>query len=230
MGRTLTVRAEGWPATPLRVVGIVRDVRPADADARVSPQIYVPWSWHPGRRMRFLIRTAVADPMPLVPAIRGRLAAVEPEPILRRVHDGPGALQRHRQRIRPLGTDDGDRAHRAGGCGSRRLRPGRARRDPAHARDWGAPRAGRATRRRGPHGGWRRGAAGNVRGPRRSGGRDRPRLCHRGGGRGQPARSGCLRHGRGDPVADGAGRHVLARAAGRHGSTRPWRFAPSKPR
>ena len=32
--------------------------------------------------MRFLIRTAVADPLPLVPAIRGRLAAVEPdEPI-----------------------------------------------------------------------------------------------------------------------------------------------------
>jgi len=82
VGRTLTVRAEGWPATPLRVVGIVRDVRPADADARVSPQIYVPWSWHPDRRMRFLIRTAVADPLPLVPAIRGRLAAVEPdEPI-----------------------------------------------------------------------------------------------------------------------------------------------------
>jgi putative ABC transport system permease protein len=76
------VHAEGWPATPLRVVGIVRDVRPAEADARVSPQIYVPWSWHPDRRMRFLIRTAVADPLPLVPAIRGRLAAVEPdEPI-----------------------------------------------------------------------------------------------------------------------------------------------------
>ena len=82
VGRTLTVRADGWPATPLRVVGVVRDVRPAEADARVGPQVYVPWSWHPERRMRFLVRTTAADPLSLVPAIRARVAAVEPdEPI-----------------------------------------------------------------------------------------------------------------------------------------------------
>jgi putative ABC transport system permease protein len=82
VGRTLTVRADGWPATPLRVVGIVRDVRPAEADARVGPQVYVPWSWHPERRMRFLVRTTAVDPLSLVPAIRGRVAVVEPdEPI-----------------------------------------------------------------------------------------------------------------------------------------------------
>jgi putative ABC transport system permease protein len=82
VGRTLTVRADGWPATPLRVVGVVRDVRPAEADARVGPQLYVPWPWHPERRMRFLVRTSAADPLSLVPTIRGRVAVVEPdEPI-----------------------------------------------------------------------------------------------------------------------------------------------------
>jgi len=82
VGRTLTVRAEGWPATPLRVVGVVRDVRPADADGRVGPQVYVPWSWHPERRLRFVVRTTAADPLQLVPAIRARVATIEPdEPI-----------------------------------------------------------------------------------------------------------------------------------------------------
>jgi len=82
VGRTLTVRAEGWPATPLRVVGVVRDVRPADADGRVGPQVYVPWSWHPERRMRFVVRTTADDPLQLVPAIRARVAMIEPdEPI-----------------------------------------------------------------------------------------------------------------------------------------------------
>jgi putative ABC transport system permease protein len=82
VGRTLTVRADGWPATPLRVVGVVRDVRPAEADVRVGPQIYVPWSWHPERRMRFIVRTTSDDPVQLVPALRSRVAAVEPdEPI-----------------------------------------------------------------------------------------------------------------------------------------------------
>jgi len=79
LGRTLTVHAEGWPSTPLRVVGIVADVRPADIDVRVSPQIYVPWSWHPDRRMRFLVRTAITDPVQLVPAIRSRVAALAPD-------------------------------------------------------------------------------------------------------------------------------------------------------
>jgi predicted permease len=82
VGRTLTVRADGWPTTPLRVVGVVRDVRPAETDVRVGPQVYVPWSWHPERRMRFIVRTTADDPLQLVPAIRGRVAALEPdEPI-----------------------------------------------------------------------------------------------------------------------------------------------------
>jgi len=79
VGRTLTVRADGWPSTPLRVIGVVQDVRPAAADTRIGPQIYVPWSWHPERRMRFVVRSAAADPASLVPAIRSRLAAIQPD-------------------------------------------------------------------------------------------------------------------------------------------------------
>ena len=79
LGQTLTVRAAGWPPTPLRVIGVVRDVRPADADNRIGPQIYVPWSWHPERRMRFVVRSAVADTASLVPDIRSRLAALQPD-------------------------------------------------------------------------------------------------------------------------------------------------------
>lgn len=81
IGSQATVIAPGVSATPLLVVGIVANARPADVDQRAMPQVYVPSAWHPQRAMTIVVRT-MADPHRSARAIREQAAALDAnEPI-----------------------------------------------------------------------------------------------------------------------------------------------------
>jgi putative ABC transport system permease protein len=82
IGARATIVAPNLPNTPLQIIGIVANVRKADIDQRVMPQVYVPTTWKPDRTMAVVVRTDSTDPLQMVPAIRAQAAAIDPnEPL-----------------------------------------------------------------------------------------------------------------------------------------------------
>jgi predicted permease len=82
IGSRATIVSPDMPNMPLRVVGIVANVRTSEIDQRTTPQVYVPSAWRPERAMAVVVRTDGIDPLGTVPAIRAQAAALEPnEPI-----------------------------------------------------------------------------------------------------------------------------------------------------
>jgi putative ABC transport system permease protein len=82
IGARATIVAPNVPNTPLQIVGIVANVRKADIDQRVTPQVYVPITWRPDRTMAMVVHSDSTDPLQLVPAIRAQAAEIDPnEPL-----------------------------------------------------------------------------------------------------------------------------------------------------
>jgi putative ABC transport system permease protein len=82
IGARATIVAPNLPNTPLQIVGIVANVRKADIDQRVMPQVYVPVTWKPDRTMAVVVRSDSTDPLELVPAVRALAAEIDPnEPL-----------------------------------------------------------------------------------------------------------------------------------------------------
>jgi hypothetical protein len=77
IGAVLRVEASSGPL-PLRIVGIVEDVRHEDVTAEIGPQIYVPLAQSSVRR-RFLVVRGEADASTLAPPVREAIGTVEPE-------------------------------------------------------------------------------------------------------------------------------------------------------
>jgi ABC-type antimicrobial peptide transport system permease subunit len=78
IGTRATIVSREMPDTPLRVVGIVANVRKADLDQRTLPQVYVPSTWTAGRAMAVVVRADATDPLQSIQAIRAQAAALEP--------------------------------------------------------------------------------------------------------------------------------------------------------
>jgi putative ABC transport system permease protein len=82
IGSRATIVAPDMPDMPLQIVGIVANVRQADIDRRVMPQVYVPLSSTPDRTMSIVVRSESTDPLQMVAAIRAQAAAIDPnEPL-----------------------------------------------------------------------------------------------------------------------------------------------------
>jgi len=62
----------------VEIVGVVRDVKPFLPDAQVTPQIYWPFAQAPRWGVQFIVRTAT-DPVSLMPAVRAKLAQIDPD-------------------------------------------------------------------------------------------------------------------------------------------------------
>jgi predicted permease len=77
VGAVLRVEASSGPL-PLRIVGIVEDVRHEDVTAEIGPQIYVPLAQSSVRR-RFLVVRGEADASTLAAPVREAIGTVEPD-------------------------------------------------------------------------------------------------------------------------------------------------------
>ena len=77
IGAVLRMEASSGPL-PLRIVGVVEDVRHADVTAEIGPQIYVPLAQSSVRR-RFLMVRGEAEAGTLAPLVRNAIGTVEPD-------------------------------------------------------------------------------------------------------------------------------------------------------
>jgi putative ABC transport system permease protein len=64
---------QGW----LEIVGVVRNLRNSDIDQGPLAQVYVAWSRQPSTDLAVVVKSASADPLMLVPAIREQVAAID---------------------------------------------------------------------------------------------------------------------------------------------------------
>ena len=71
---------------PLEVVGVVHDVVNTSIGEVQPPQTYLPWTQWTWRRMTIVVRTAGADPVDLLPAIRQVVWSVEENVPLTNIH------------------------------------------------------------------------------------------------------------------------------------------------
>jgi predicted permease len=67
----------GWGDTPVRVVGVVGDVRYEDIEAPARPAMYLPYSQQSRPRGIVFIRGTTRDPTPLAGAVREQIRAVD---------------------------------------------------------------------------------------------------------------------------------------------------------
>jgi putative ABC transport system permease protein len=77
VGSQIHVEATG-ASVPMRIVGVVEDVRHQDVTSPIGPQIYVPLAQSPVRR-RFLVVRGEAAAAALAPLVREAIARVEPD-------------------------------------------------------------------------------------------------------------------------------------------------------
>jgi putative ABC transport system permease protein len=83
IGEHLTF-GSGAPRLAVEIVGVVGDVRSNALSVAPVIEAYAPLPQVPGRGLSVVVRSAVADPAVLLPAIRQRLAAIDPDlPIVR---------------------------------------------------------------------------------------------------------------------------------------------------
>ena len=64
--------------TWLEIVGVVANVRNSDIDSAQLPQVYVSLWRYPSADLAVVVKSASADPLQLVPAIRAQVAAIDP--------------------------------------------------------------------------------------------------------------------------------------------------------
>ncbi|MDQ3698954.1 MAG: ABC transporter permease [Gemmatimonadota bacterium] len=79
VGRWLQTGAPSPDAPRLTIVGIVPDVKYAGLDAEPEATIYVPYKQHLWWRSPYIVIRTAGDPLGQIPALRGALAAVDPQ-------------------------------------------------------------------------------------------------------------------------------------------------------
>jgi len=62
----------------MEIVGVVANIRNSDIDQGPPPQVYVSLWRHPDPYFAVVVKSASADPLQLVPAIRAQVAALDP--------------------------------------------------------------------------------------------------------------------------------------------------------
>ncbi|MFN2563575.1 MAG: ABC transporter permease [Gemmatimonadaceae bacterium] len=67
----------GWGAAPIRVVGIVGDMRFEDIEAPARPAMFLPYSQQSRPRGVVFVRSSRGDPAALTPAVRQQIRAVD---------------------------------------------------------------------------------------------------------------------------------------------------------
>jgi putative ABC transport system permease protein len=88
IGKRLRIHVSIGHKEPQReVVGVVGDVRIRSLDQPVAPVAYVPHAQYSAEQMTVFVRAA-GDPVTLLPAIKSRLARIDPEIALTRVRTG----------------------------------------------------------------------------------------------------------------------------------------------
>jgi putative ABC transport system permease protein len=75
IGARIALDATGQD-TWLEIVGVVANVRNSDIDQAQLPQVYVSWRY-PSTGLAVVVKSASADPLQLVPAIRAQVAAID---------------------------------------------------------------------------------------------------------------------------------------------------------
>ena len=80
VGKRLKRGGTDRPDIPfMEIVGVVGDVRYEGLDAKMQPAYYVPFAQNGWGDMSLVVRSGVADPAALVPAVRGELRSLDPE-------------------------------------------------------------------------------------------------------------------------------------------------------
>jgi putative ABC transport system permease protein len=78
IGARIALDATGQE-TWLEIVGVVANVRNSDIDSAQLPQVYVSLWRYPSAGLAVVVKSASADPLQLVPAIRTQVAAIDPD-------------------------------------------------------------------------------------------------------------------------------------------------------
>jgi predicted permease len=77
LGLRVALDAAPGRETWLQIVGVVGNVRNADVDQGPVPAVYVSTSWRPTASVAVVVKSATADPLQLVPAIRAEVAGLD---------------------------------------------------------------------------------------------------------------------------------------------------------
>jgi putative ABC transport system permease protein len=85
IGRWLTTGDPAPDATRITIVGVVPDVKYAGLDAPAEPTLYVPYAQNRWWRSMYLIVRTQGAPLALAPAVRARVAELDPNVPLREI-------------------------------------------------------------------------------------------------------------------------------------------------
>jgi putative ABC transport system permease protein len=78
IGSRFALDAVGGQEMWLEVVGVVGNLRNSDGDQAPLPQVFIASSRQPSNDIAVVVKTVDTDPLSLVPAIRGQVAAIDP--------------------------------------------------------------------------------------------------------------------------------------------------------